>query len=562
MALKNFIKTPEVSPELVFNIDKLKDQRIFHENQLQAIFESSSAKFSIQQIASESDVKSSHLEMFSQIFSKICRVLEYAQGDTRTYGEINVTNHYLRLFYRDKKPKKGQDAGTIGINAAIKREFVFAMTCCNPGFLFTLIDIQRPISIILTSGTLSPIDTLESDLQIPIPNKLSCSHVISKSQVFATVLGAGINNTRFNFNFRSRLEDDQDKMMIDLGHTVANICLQVRGGILVFFPSYKLMKQYRDKWQILGVLADIKRKWKKTVLFESNKKEFFQKRMREYLETIATMNENCINNRGAVLMGVCRGKVSEGIDFSDDAARCVIVIGMPFPQMNEPRVILKQHFLNSIVYYIARHNIKMPGKLIDGTTWYQQQASRTVNQTVGRVIRHVNDYGAIFLADERYRQFNNSKELPGWVKDSLTPISSYKELAAPLQNFISINESRMQEIYAQGDISIDYDVLADVLMDDQSQLSQIIQSQPSVIAPQKSVLGESYQAHLKSNLKKEVRSYGPQGKKSYKIQVPPSLKMSYYKQNKHKNHKNHKKFKQLGKKSKKIYKKYKHCSKY
>jgi Fanconi anemia group J protein len=37
------------------------------------------------------------------------------------------------------------------------------------------------------------------------------------------------------------------------------------------------------------------------------------------------------SNTGAVLMGVCRGKLSEGIDFSDDAARCVIVFGIPYP---------------------------------------------------------------------------------------------------------------------------------------------------------------------------------------------------------------------------------------
>jgi Rad3-related DNA helicase len=34
---------------------------------------------------------------------------------------------------------------------------------------------------------------------------------------------------------------------------------------------------------------------------------------------------------GAILMGVCRGRISEGLDFSDNAARCVIIVGIPYP---------------------------------------------------------------------------------------------------------------------------------------------------------------------------------------------------------------------------------------
>ena len=35
------------------------------------------------------------------------------------------------------------------------------------------------------------------------------------------------------------------------------------------------------------------------------------------------------DGKGAILMGVCRGRISEGMDFSDKAARCVIVVGIP-----------------------------------------------------------------------------------------------------------------------------------------------------------------------------------------------------------------------------------------
>ncbi|MCQ4062055.1 hypothetical protein FK516_29660, partial [Klebsiella pneumoniae] len=36
---------------------------------------------------------------------------------------------------------------------------------------------------------------------------------------------------------------------------------------------------------------------------------------------------------GALLIAVCRGKVSEGLDFCDENARAVITIGIPFPNV-------------------------------------------------------------------------------------------------------------------------------------------------------------------------------------------------------------------------------------
>ena len=49
---------------------------------------------------------------------------------------------------------------------------------------------------------------------------------------------------------------------------------------------------------------------------------------------------------GAVLMAVCRGKMSEGIDFADRHGRAVIVTGIPFPPFMDPRVRLKRMWLD------------------------------------------------------------------------------------------------------------------------------------------------------------------------------------------------------------------------
>ena len=48
---------------------------------------------------------------------------------------------------------------------------------------------------------------------------------------------------------------------------------------------------------------------------------------------------------------------------------------------------------------------------LSGQEWYAQQATRAVNQAMGRVIRHQHDYGAIILADERFRVRNLSTYL-------------------------------------------------------------------------------------------------------------------------------------------------------
>lgn len=34
---------------------------------------------------------------------------------------------------------------------------------------------------------------------------------------------------------------------------------------------------------------------------------------------------------GAVFFGVARGKLSEGISLNDDGSRCVVLIGIPYP---------------------------------------------------------------------------------------------------------------------------------------------------------------------------------------------------------------------------------------
>jgi len=61
---------------------------------------------------------------------------------------------------------------------------------------------------------------------------------------------------------------------------------------------------------------------------------------------------------------VCRGKLSEGIDFADNAARAIFVIGVPNPCVNDPRVVQKKGYLDNKVK-------EEPTLELNGDRWYK-----------------------------------------------------------------------------------------------------------------------------------------------------------------------------------------------
>lgn len=68
--------------------------------------------------------------------------------------------------------------------------------------------------------------------------------------------------------------------------------------------------------------------------------------------------------------------------------------------------MLKKQFLDAM---------KRQGKTtLSGQHWYGTQATRAVNQAIGRVIRHQYDHGAIIFADTRFRRTQH--QLPVWLR--------------------------------------------------------------------------------------------------------------------------------------------------
>ncbi len=51
--------------------------------------------------------------------------------------------------------------------------------------------------------------------------------------------------------------------------------------------------------------------------------------------------------------------------------------------------------------------------------FYENACMRAVNQSIGRAIRHRNDYAAIVLVDRRFGTDRIRGKLPGWIQNGL-----------------------------------------------------------------------------------------------------------------------------------------------
>ena len=77
-----------------------------------------------------------------------------------------------------------------------------------------------------------------------------------------------------------------------------------------------------------------------------------------------------------------------------------------------------------------------------GSAWYTLCAMRIVNQALGRVIRHRADFGAIFLADERFARTDMRNNISYWARTLLTVRDGWGANGRELQEFFLSNAAR------------------------------------------------------------------------------------------------------------------------
>ncbi|ETI29388.1 hypothetical protein G647_01841 [Cladophialophora carrionii CBS 160.54] len=296
--------------------------------------------------------------------------------------------------------------------------------------------VQNARAVILAGGTMSPVsdysDYLFSYLESNRLSTFSFGHVIPASNLLAQALVKGPSGVEFDFTFEKRASE---KIMVELGSLILKVCRVVPDGVVAFFPSYDYLAQVLSVWQrlpaeqpIMTALSRVK------PIFQESKSFGVEEVLRHYATAIDT-------GQGGLMLSVVGGKLSEGINFSDKLGRAVISVGLPFPNANGAEWQAKLQHIRDVRYQQCKKEGKGEADCQSAAKsasrdYYENACMRAVNQSIGRAIRHRNDYAAILMVDRRFATERIRRKLPGWIQESMASgVPSWLEMETGLQQF-------------------------------------------------------------------------------------------------------------------------------
>lgn len=467
------------------------------------------------------------------------------KGNT-VQAALDSARDYKVFICEDTSVPKSHNQQTTIPSFAVAKKRVLNYWAFSPGIAMEELRGLQVRSIILTSGTLSPLDSFKEDLKIPFMVELTNPHVIQRNQIWVGALPFGptgkVLNSSYNMRGKNEYKDELGMSVLSICETSRGFSFNnsrtyggltvptgpdMKGGVLVFFPSYSVMENTIERWKETNIYEklesiccaiviepkgsssastrsqaakpgfagassnkskgswggkklayedDTVKKPKVSFTGSANKTPAPSSTGDADAESqvamgalIAEFDAALAKHGNCMLMAVCRGKVSEGIDFSDNRGRVVIITGLPYAPFQDPWVVLKRQFLDELCFQqpsvqIQHANVTSIGsgyasamvpkiapsaqpvkpvtsgsvgfrsavRRLNGEAWYAQSASRAVNQAIGRVIRHKNDWGAIFFLDDRFVRSQQQAQLSGWVRPST---QTYEKIGDALRNY-------------------------------------------------------------------------------------------------------------------------------
>ncbi|MFX1356265.1 MAG: helicase C-terminal domain-containing protein [Promethearchaeota archaeon] len=198
----------------------------------------------------------------------------------------------------------------------------------------------------------------------------------------------------------TRRENRTNEMFKKMVSKIEEVISCTPANVAIFCASYKILKS------LLSNNIEL--------IIQKNHKKLFIEESGLSASENAMLIENykyTSKSDGAVLLGVCGGRNSEGEDYPGDFMNSVIIAGFPY-HLPTPRVDAK------IIYY---------DKVFNNQGWnfaYLYPAIQRANQASGRPIRKIKDKGAIIFMDSRFKQ--KFKWISDWIREEIEIVPDKK----------------------------------------------------------------------------------------------------------------------------------------
>ncbi|RSH93859.1 minichromosome maintenance protein 5 [Saitozyma podzolica] len=304
-----------------------------------------------------------------------------------------------------------RDDGRVVLSVEESAGVTMRYILLNPAERFREV-VEQARSVVLAGGTMEPVSDFFHQLFPAIPrdriSTLSCAHVIPKSNLLTQVISQGPRKQPFEFKYSNR---DDENLAID----------RARGGDTVRdWPG--------TPWR--GCVPPV-------LFYEPQSSGDVETVLRDYALAISSAQAIAPaagekRKTGALLFAVVGGKLSEGINFSDNLGRCVIMVGLPFANVGSVELQERMKYVSSL-----------PNAGPDAAKeLYENLCMRAVNQSIGRAIRHANDFAAILLVDRRYATPRIRSKLPKWIGEDVQVPQDYAGVARGLAAFFREKRER------------------------------------------------------------------------------------------------------------------------
>ena len=252
----------------------------------------------------------------------------------------------------------------------------------DPGVVSGPIFEQSPGSILM-SGTLFPPEMYVDILRIP-ENRSICKNYPSGFPLGnRPVMIASDVTTKYS---------ERERSMSSILEHIKSVIDNTEGNVAIFAPSYSMLDtiydHFKDNWSSKSgrLIKEEQRMSKRGV-------EGLISRLYQYK-----------NMGGSALFGVLSGKLSEGVDYSDNVLSALVCVGLPLPPPSARQDALLE-------YYTKKFDRNRAWKYAS-----LQPAVNSILQALGRPIRKKEDRAIIVLLEKRLLENRVSRCMPDMQK--------------------------------------------------------------------------------------------------------------------------------------------------